>query len=108
MLTYLALRRLPQWLALSGAQRRFVWRHGVHPLLIRWPVKLAKSLLLFLLLMAAVGLGGFDGLVPTFITLMVVIFLLPELVDLWLVARHRQDILAYIHSHAAELQSVAS
>lgn len=107
MITYLALRQLPHWLALSGAQRRFVWRHCIHPLLIRRPVMLAKTALLFLLLMAALGLGGFDGFVPTVITMVVVILLIPELMDLCVVARHRQDIQTYIQNHAAELQSVS-
>jgi prepilin signal peptidase PulO-like enzyme (type II secretory pathway) len=106
MITYLALLRFPQWMALSRVQRRFVWRHCVHPLLTRLPVMLAKTILLFLFIIAAYWIGVFGSLVPSIVTMIAVIFLIPELLDLWLVARHRQDIEAYIQSHGSEIQSV--
>ena len=106
MITYFALLRLPSWMALSKVQRRFVWRHCVHPLLTRLPVMLAKTVLLFLCIIAAYRIGAFGGFVPSVITMIAVIFLVPESLDLWLVARHRQDIEAYIQSHGSEIQSV--
>ena len=106
MITYLALLRVPSWMALSGVQRRFVWRHCIHPLLTRFPLMIAKIILAFLCIIVGYWLGAFGSLVSTVITIIVLIFLLPELLDLCLVARHRQVIQDYIQSHGSEIQSV--
>jgi len=39
--------------------------------------------------------------------MIVVPLLAPELVDVWVIARHRQDIQAYIQSHGSDIQSIA-
>src|SRR4051812_14647820 len=107
MITHLALLRLPQWLALSKAQRRFVWQHAIHPLLTRLSVVLTKTVLLFLFIIAAYWLGAFGSLALSIATTVAIVFLIPELLDLWLVTRHRQHIEAYIQSHGSEIQSAA-
>ena len=106
MITYLALLRFPQWMALSKVQRRFVWQHCVHPLLTRLPVLLAKTVLVFGFIGAAYWFGVFGSLVPSIIMMIAVIFLIPELLDVWVIARHRQDIETYIQSHGSDIQSV--
>ena len=107
MITHLALRRLPQWTALSKAQRRFVWQHCIHPLLKRPPVLVAKTVLGIGFIAAASWLVLFGSLAPLIITMIVVPLLAPELVDVWVIARHRQDIQAYIQSHGSDIQSIA-
>jgi hypothetical protein len=107
MITYLALLRLPSWMALSSAQRQYVWRRCVHPLLTRLPVMLAKTVLLFLCIVAAYRIGSFGSFMPSLVTMIAIIFLVPESLDLWLVARHRRDIEAFIQSHGSDIQSVA-
>jgi uncharacterized membrane protein YoaK (UPF0700 family) len=94
-------------MALSRVQRRYVWRRCVHPLLTRLPVMLTKIVLLFLCVITASRIGAFDSFVPSLVTMIVVIFLIPESLDLWLVARHRQDIEAFIQSHESDIQSMA-
>ncbi len=107
MITFLALLRLPAWVALSKAQRRYVWQLCVHPLLTREPVVVAKTVLLFAWILAACQFEAFGGFVPSFGTMFAAVFLIPESLDLWLVARHRQDITIYIQRHRSEIQSVA-
>ena len=67
----------------------------------------AQMLLLALVVVAGYSLGAFDGLVPSIITTVVVVLVIPELLKLWLVARHRQDIQSYIQDHAVDIQSAA-
>lgn len=93
-------------MALSKVQRRFVWQHCVHPLLTRLPVLLAKCVLVFGFISAAYWFGAFGSLVSSIIMMIAVIFPIPELVDLWVIARHRQDIETYIQSHGSDIQSV--
>jgi hypothetical protein len=107
MITHLALRRLPQWTALSKAQCQFVWQHCIHPLLKRYPLMVAKTILILGFLSAASWLGLFGGLVPPIIVMIAVISPVPELLDVWVITRHRQDIEAYIQSHESEIQSIA-
>jgi prepilin signal peptidase PulO-like enzyme (type II secretory pathway) len=107
MITHLALRRLPQWTALSKAQCQFVWQHCIHPLLTRYPLMVAKTVLILGFLSAASWLGLFGGLVPYTIVMIAVISPVPELLDVWVIARHRQDIEAYIQNHESEIQSIA-
>jgi uncharacterized membrane protein HdeD (DUF308 family) len=95
-------------MALSKIQRRFVWRHCVHPLLTRWSVMITKTVLLLLFIIAAYWLGAFGSLALSIAMTIAIVFLIPELLDLWLVTRHRQDIEAYIQSHGSEIQSVVS
>jgi hypothetical protein len=107
MITHLALLRFPQWMALSKVQRQFVWQHCVHPLLTRLPVLLAKTVLGFVFIGAAYWFGAFGSLVPSIIIMMAVIFLVPALLDVCVIARHRRDIEVYIRSHGSDIQSVA-
>ena len=106
MITYLALLSFPEWMALSKVQRRFVWQHCVHPLLRRLPVLLAKTVLVFGFIGAAFWFGAFGSLLPSIIVMIAVIFLIPELLDVWVIARQRQYIKTYIQGHESEIQSV--
>lgn len=108
MITHLALLHVPEWMTLSKVQRQFVWQHCVHPLLTRLLFVRTKFVFLFLLIPAAYWFGAFGSLALSIATIFVIVFLIPELLDLWLVSRHRQDIEAYIQSHGSEIQSVAS
>lgn len=107
MITYLLVSRFSECAVLSPPQRRFVWRHCVHPLLTRFPIMLAKTVLLFVLLIAAYWLGAFGSLASSILTTVLTVMLVPELMDVCLIARHRQDIESYIHSHVSEISSVA-
>ena len=105
MIAFLALFRIPQWAMLSKIQRRYVWRHCVHPLLNRSPIRLTQNILSFLLIMVAYGLGALS-IPPLFIgTTVLSVILIPELVELWVISQHRNDIESYIQSHESEIQS---
>ena len=107
MIAFLALFRIPQWAMLSKIQRRYVWRHCVHPLLIRSPIRLTQNILSFLLIMAAYALGALSS-PPLFIgTTVLSVILIPELIELWVIAQHRNDIESYIQIHESEIQSAA-
>jgi hypothetical protein len=106
MIINLALLRNPLWTELSKVQRRFVWQHCVHPLLTRFPVKLAKTVFVFGFIGAAYWFGAFGSLVPSVIVIIAVIFLVPEFLDVCVIACHRQDIETYIQSHGSDIQSV--
>ncbi len=106
MLTYLPLLLVQPWKALSRRQRRFVWRQCVHPLTTRWPLMLAKSVLLFCALMAVVLPGKFHGW-QEYLAIFVVMLFTTDVFDMILVARFRQRIVSYIQEHGPEIQSVA-
>ena len=107
MLAYLALLGLPEWKTLSRVQRRFVWRHFIHPILTRWQMMVAKMGLVLLAVLIGSLLGAFSTTTGTFIVMFVVIFVVTDLVDLLLLTRHRQQVASYIHSHGAEIQTAA-
>jgi len=69
-------------------------------------VMITKTVLLLLFIIAAYWFGAFGSLTLSIATTIATVFLIPELLDLWLVTRHRQDIEAYIQSHGSEIQSV--
>jgi len=105
-MTYLALLRLPLWKALSKGQRRLIWRNCVHPILTCRPFVVSKLALSLLLLFVAYQVGGFNGLAQAVITIALLVFVIPELLDIFWVARHRRDVESCIQTHAAEIQSV--
>lgn len=105
MLAYLPLLLLQPWKALSKRQRRFVWLQCIHPLLIRWPLMLAKSVILFGALMAVMLPNELHGW-RQFLAFFAVIFFTTELFDMIFVACSRSKIAHYIEEHQAEIQSV--
>lgn len=67
---------------------------------------LAKSALMFCVLMALVLPDGFHGW-RQYLAFFIVVFLTTEVFDMILVARFRQKIVRYILEHGPEIQSVA-
>ena len=106
MLTYLPLLLLQPWKALSRRQRRFVWRQFIHPLTIRWPLMLVKSVLVFCALLAVVLPDTFHGW-RQYLAIFIVVFFTTDVFDMILVARLRQKVVQYIQEHEPEIQSVA-
>ena len=107
MLTYLALLGLPEWTTLSKVQRRFVWRRYIVPLVTRWQLAVAKTILVGLVIAALLWLGAFSRTGTTVIAFVGVVFLIPELFDLVFIARRRQQIGNIIQSHETEIRSAA-
>src|SRR5262249_37061836 len=107
MLTYLPLLLLQPWKVLSRRQRRFVWRECVHPLMTRWPMMLAKFVLLFLVCYASVAVLSDNLGWRQYLTFFFVMFFTTDVFDMILVARFRQRIIDYIREHGQEIQSVA-
>ena len=105
MLTYFSLVGLPEWTALSRRQRRFVWRQCAYPLLDRWQMKVAKTCIALAALCVAVRLGFFDHMSTTVLSMLVLVFLLPDLFDALVVASHRQQVSAFITHHGTEIQT---
>ena len=105
MLTYLPLLLLQPWKALPRRRRRFVYRECVHPLITRWPILLAKSVLLFCALLAVVLPDKIHGW-QLYLAICVVVFFTTDLFDMILVARFRQKVIDYIREHGQEIQSV--
>jgi membrane protein YdbS with pleckstrin-like domain len=104
MITYWILPVLPEWRRLGKAQRLSVWRQFVHPMLMRWPLWIAKCGVLLLGVLAAQRLGLFDQTTPLVVVL-VFTFLFMDVVDLFVIMRHRHQLDSYIQSHGAETQS---
>ena len=92
MLTYLALLGLPEWTALSKIQRRFAWQHYVTPLVTRWQLAVAKTLLVVLAVAVMLWLEAFGRTSTSVIAIVAAVFLIPELFDLFFVAGHRRRI----------------
>jgi len=105
MLIYLALFRFRPWTALSRRQRRFVWRNCVHPLLTHWPLLIVRGCLLFSAMLAVVLPDAFHGW-RLYLAIFLVVFLVPDLLDVDLVARFRPKIGGYIQEHGSEIQSM--
>ena len=77
-------------------QRAYVWKHCVHPLLIRWPVLLLKTGISLCIVVPATRYGCFDTL-PRIMTIMFVgIFVIPDIVDLLTVSRSIEKIRGFI------------
>lgn len=104
MLTLLPLFLFPPWKALSSRQRRHVWQACIQPLLIRWPAMLAKTLLLFFVLMAVSDRS--HGWRQYLLIIAAVLFAI-DVFEMILVAGIRQKVGAYIQEHGSEIQSVA-
>jgi hypothetical protein len=107
MLTHFALSGLAEWTVLSRAQRRFVWHQYLYPLTSQWQMRLAKFCVGLLGIVIAFRLGAFDRMSTTVIMLFIVIFLLPDLFDTLVIARHRRQVSSFIHSHGPEIQTAA-
>lgn len=107
MVRILALHGLPSWRALSRDQRRFVWQNYVHPQLASVRVRDAKMILCLPFIVFAYRFGAFSSLVPSLVAMIVIVFVIPDLMESWLVTRHRQEIEKYIQGHMSELQSLA-
>src|SRR5881396_3727054 len=107
MLTYFARVGLPGWKALSKVQRRFVWRQCVHPFLFRGHLMVAKTFLIALAVFFASRSGAFTTMPSTFIAAFVVVFLVTDLFELCVIARHRRQVSSFIESHGAEIQHAA-
>ena len=60
----------------------------------------------FLFIFVAYRFGGFSSVTSYLITIFFIVFVIPELVDLLLLARHRRNIETYLQSHGSEIQSV--
>ena len=106
MLTYLLVSRMALWVPLSSAQRRWVWAGCIHPMLIRWPVMVAKTCLLMLALLGGNWLGAYQGW-PGVVLVLVAGFLLGDVIEVVLILQRRQQVSQYLHDHAAEIQSVS-
>src|ERR1039458_998364 len=106
MIAHLILFRLSSWLALSKVQRRFVWKSYVHPLLVRWPLMVAKMCLGFLAIIIAYWTGGFSSFISSMVVIFIVAFAVPELLDFFPLSRRRHDIEMFIKTHDADIQSV--
>ncbi|HMO65089.1 MAG TPA: hypothetical protein PKE47_07695 [Verrucomicrobiota bacterium] len=72
----------------------------------RWPVMLAKSVLLFCVLMAVVLPNTFNGW-RQYLAVLIVVFFVTDVFDMILVARLRHKVVQYIRKHGPEIQSVA-
>ena len=109
MLTFLALIRLPEWTALSKVQRRFVSIHCIHPLLIDRRAMNAKTLLLLAGLAVALSSGVFSltNTIGAIAVMYALAFLPSELIDIVVVAQHRQLVREFIQSHEAEIATAA-
>jgi hypothetical protein len=105
MLTYLPFLLLQPWKALSRRQRRYVWRQCIHPFTTRWPIMLAKSLLLFAALMATVLPDVLHGW-KLYFAWFVIVFFTTDVFDMILVARGRSRVVEYIREHRQEIQAV--
>lgn len=107
MFTSFALLRFPSYARLSDPQRQIVWQQCIHPLLTCVPVALAKYALSLTCIVAAAWFGAFSGFVLSLVTIYAAVFLVPALLDIWLVTRHRRDIEAYIRSHELDIRPAA-
>jgi len=105
MLTYFLLARLSLWAPLSPAQRRFVWEQCIHPMLIRWPMMVARPCLLGLALVFGKWAGASQSWLGVGLVFLAGI-LLGDLVELALIFQRRQRVRQYLKDHAAEIQSV--
>src|SRR5262245_47030252 len=106
MLTYYLLSPLSVWGTLSSVQRRFVWRECIHPMLIRWPMMIAKSGLLILALL----IGQWAGAYQSWFGVTLVVcggVLLGDVLELVLVIQRRDIVSQFIHDHESEIRAVA-
>jgi hypothetical protein len=108
MLIYLPFLLFQPWKKLSKAQRKFVWRECVQPLVTRWPILVIKSMAMFFailipLMMVVKTLQGWKLMGAMFL----VVFLMPELFDMIVLARYRRRVIEYIQEHRPEIESVA-
>ena len=108
MFTKLALLGLPEWTALSKVRRRFVWQHYVAPLVTRWQLVAAKTILVMLVIAVVLWLEAFSRTSTTIIAFLGAVFLIPEIFDLCFIALRRQTIGGIIQSHETEIRSAAS
>lgn len=108
MLTYLALFKLPEWKALSSAQRTFVWEQFIHPIIVNRAAQLVKMLIALAAVMSALWLGAFNqSTILSLLIMLAIVFLPSELVELVLVVRNRQAIRNVIENHRDELKSLS-
>ena len=107
MITRCALLRFPLYARLSDAQRQIVRQQCIYPLLTCVPVSLAKYAISLTCIVVAAWLGAFSGLLQSLMTGFAAFFLMPALLDLWLVTRHRRDIEAYIRSRELDIRPAA-
>lgn len=70
-------------------------------------MRLAKFCVALPLIFAALQLGAFDRMDTTIVVLFVVIFLMPDLFDTFLIARHRRQVRGFIESHESEIKTAA-
>ena len=106
MLVYLPLRRLSEWRALTKSQRVFVWKQCVHALLTRWPSLLVKSCLSLCVLVLAWSFGWFDTMTGFVSVWAVGVMIIPDFVDMLIVARFYAQIRDYIQAHASEIHGM--
>lgn len=78
----------------------------MHPVMRRWPFLLARSVLLFCVLMPVVLLDTFHGW-QQILAIFIAVFLTADLFDMLLVARFRQEVVEYIQNHGDQIQSLA-
>ncbi len=104
MLVYIPLKRLPEWRSLTKSQRSFVWKECVHARLIRWQSLLLKSCLSLCVMVPAWSMGWFDTLAGFAAVWAVGIMIVPDFVDMLIVARFHAPIRDYIQAHASEIQ----
>jgi hypothetical protein len=106
MITFYLLSRLPVWATLSPVQRRFVWRECVHPMLVRWPMMIAKTCLLIVALLV----GKWAGAYQNWFGGGLVVFsgvLLGDLLELALIIRRRDRVSQFIHDHESQIRAAA-
>lgn len=107
MLTRLALLGLQDWTALSKVQRRFVWMQFIHPMLSGWRMLLAKMGLAFPAAFIILQFGGFNTRIVEGIAVFLLIWGIPELFDLCVLALQRRKLSSYIQNHRAQIEAAA-
>jgi hypothetical protein len=87
----LTLAQLPELRQLSGSERKQVYAECIHPILMRWPVRLIKILFVFAFFKGAFHLGFFDSTMR-FALFFVVYMLADYLVDVAIVTCMRSQL----------------
>ncbi|MDB5336315.1 MAG: hypothetical protein JWN70_1934 [Planctomycetaceae bacterium] len=100
------LLRIPDWKMLTAPQRRLVWEQCVRPLMVRRRVTDSYGILI----LATGGIGLWTGAFGEPIAAAALTFgysLLTVGVDAVFVARSRDEIVAFIQEHVADIQAIA-
>jgi hypothetical protein len=96
-----------EMLALSRAQRRFVYRNYIHPMTVRMSVMLAKTAVWAVVLFVGWHSGAFESTIG-FLLVMLAAFAVDECFRVLLLWSNKGRIATIVRAHAADIASASA